>query len=200
MLIFSLSLLTVERYNKSIWCKRSRYVSWWWSVSGPGKHNKKSSTKNRTHMYYDGAFNLFCLWIKKLEFFDRKIAPEGEKCIAIWINLVFYNTARMLNFSWKMKEKSYNNNNTFASHCHLSLSWQKVWKACYILSNSQPTEGKWNVRKRMLLFLSCWKDLKTVKTFIFVLTKLRKRLILMGDRLHHYWFVSSIKSYDVTTD
>ena len=107
MLIFSLSLLTVERYNKSIWCKRSRYVSWWWSVSGPGKHNKKSSTKNRTHMYYDGAFNLFCLWIKKLEFFDRKIAPEGEKCIAIWINLVFYNTARMLNFSWKMKEKSY---------------------------------------------------------------------------------------------
>ena len=25
----------------------------------------KNLTKNRTHMYYDGAFNLFCLWIKK---------------------------------------------------------------------------------------------------------------------------------------
>ena len=127
--------------------------------------------------------------------FSIEKLPEGEKCIAIWINLVFYNTARMLNFSWKMKEKSYNNNNTFASHCHLSLSWQKVWKACYILSNSQPTEGKWNVRKRMLLFLSCWKDLKTVKTFIYVLTKLRKRLILMGDRLHHYLFVYQIIWY-----
>ena len=171
MLIFSLSLLTVERYNKSIWCKRSRYVSWWWSVSGPGKHNKKSSTKNRTHMY-DGAFNLFCLWIKKLEFFDRKIAPEGEKCIAIWINLgFFYYTARMLNFSWKMKEKILQQQHFFQPLPFITFLAKSMKSMLYF--EQQPTNRREMKcqKKNVALFILLERS-KNCKNFHFCANKI----------------------------
>ena len=128
---FSLLSLMVERYNKSIWCKRSRYVSWW-SISGP---TKNPLLKIEWHMM--GVPSIFSLQQKIKNFLmylsfnlqSRNIykiyTKELHKCIKRWIkSLPQKNSFECEILAFELKNPllcGTHNQQHFCQKCHLSL-------------------------------------------------------------------------------